>query len=466
MPHYRHLSDETFIVLFTVGLVSSLLSILGSSLIIWNILRRRKHVTSLFHRIMLGLSTADCFCTTAVILQPFLVPVETDLLFAMGNKTTCSAVGVLMMTMVTSYVYSCALSMYFLLIVRQDGAKLSRSPRWEPWLHVTPWLLTLVLALLGIFFDAFTPSPVLGACWLGCTYTDTRDDCLPNTAVYAYRPFTIVAFGSFLTGIVCTCMVFLHVRWKIQRNNLHVFCPPHASASVAEFARPQRRRSSYMVFRHSNGSSGSNDNNSNNKNLATVAQQALCYTAAFANSFLVNLLGLIVAFWEVKDDGTVDRPYLVVTVFLVYTLYPMQGWIHFLIYSRPAVARWCEAYPQCSYVWALGQVMAGRSVDDVPASTSRLDAAAATAAIRHKMNLRHHSTRPNIIVLPEFESKTSKVEEDDDEDDDDMIDLALESVELPVPTATAEILTDSRSDDGTHSSSCIDSDDGIPDNTS
>ena len=220
---------------------------------------------------MLGLSTADFLCTSAVILQPFMLPTYTNLMFAMGNDQTCAGVGVLMLFMLASYLYSCFLGIYFLMVVRQ-GAKMQRSRSFsiEPWLHTWPWLLTIAIAIVGVRSQAFAPSPVLGACWLGCTYTESRDDCLPHEAIYASTPFMVVAFFSFLTGMICTCMVYFTVRRKIRNDEHHVFRPSLELESEITLSVPKQR----------------------NKKLERVAKQALCYAGAYANSFLVVLFGL------------------------------------------------------------------------------------------------------------------------------------------------------------------------------
>lgn len=275
---------------------------------------------------MLGLSTADFLCTSAVILQPFMLPTYTNLMFAMGNDQTCAGVGVLMLFMLASYLYSCFLGIYFLMVVRQ-GAKMQRSRSFsiEPWLHTWPWLLTIAIAIVGVRSQAFAPSPVLGACWLGCTYTESRDDCLPHEAIYASTPFMVVAFFSFLTGMICTCMVYFTVRRKIRNDEHHVFRPSLELESDITLSVPKQR----------------------NKKLERVAEQALCYAGAYANSFLVVLFGLVVSYWEVDEDE-VDRPLFVVTLLIVYSLYPLQGWINFLIYSRPTSKKWrCSPFGRC-----------------------------------------------------------------------------------------------------------------------
>lgn len=72
---FFYYSLPTYILGVLIVQLSSLLSLMGSLTIIYMILRyRRKRLSHLLHRIVLGLSISDAIASTATMLQVFLVP--------------------------------------------------------------------------------------------------------------------------------------------------------------------------------------------------------------------------------------------------------------------------------------------------------------------------------------------------------------------------------------------------------
>ena len=89
---FAYFTTAQYVILFVIGLFSSLLSLAGSSIILWLIIKGRK-LHMLYHQLLFGLSVSDLLMTFTLILQPLLVPSETNYIFAIGNERTCSFVG-------------------------------------------------------------------------------------------------------------------------------------------------------------------------------------------------------------------------------------------------------------------------------------------------------------------------------------------------------------------------------------
>ena len=96
------------------------LSLLGSSYIIYDCLARTKRGRHTYHRLMVGLSVADMTMTTGLFLSTWPMPEDTaNVAFAVGNTHTCAVVGFLEQAGVTAVLYNAALSVYYLLRIRQ-----------------------------------------------------------------------------------------------------------------------------------------------------------------------------------------------------------------------------------------------------------------------------------------------------------------------------------------------------------
>ena len=87
---------QTLVLQYIVYL-SAPWSVAGSALIIWVILNERKSLRkSVYHRLMLGMSTQDlCNSLGILVLGPWAMPQDTiyDLIHARGTFRTCSVAG-------------------------------------------------------------------------------------------------------------------------------------------------------------------------------------------------------------------------------------------------------------------------------------------------------------------------------------------------------------------------------------
>ena len=94
---YRSLSDQQKKLLAVLPIPSSILSLLGSSIIVYMALQARKNTTkkwSPYNRLVMGMSCFDILTSITLMLAPFLYPKETsDKAWVIGSQTSCPAVG-------------------------------------------------------------------------------------------------------------------------------------------------------------------------------------------------------------------------------------------------------------------------------------------------------------------------------------------------------------------------------------
>ena len=165
------LSDRQERVLAFLNIGAALLSMTGSSLIVYHILRNyslrrdsspsetsRKRQTqqqeqpwSPYERIVFALSASDIVFSSTFIAGVFLPPSETSpRLYAVGNDQTCALLGVVSQLGVTTILYNGMLSTYYFCTVRLAMKRKVFEHRIERWMHAGIIGFAVVTAVLGL----------------------------------------------------------------------------------------------------------------------------------------------------------------------------------------------------------------------------------------------------------------------------------------------------------------------------
>ena len=139
------------------------LSCAGSAYILQDVLRDpNKRTKSIYHRIMLGLSTMDILSSVFEwFIGSWAMP-KGSWIWAAGNITTCDIAGfVSVIGYIGSPLYNCSLATFYLLQLRYGWPE-RRMKAIEKWLHIVPCLVTLVVCIYFLATELFGPS--LGIC--------------------------------------------------------------------------------------------------------------------------------------------------------------------------------------------------------------------------------------------------------------------------------------------------------------
>lgn len=286
---------------------------------------------TLFHKLMFGLSLSDILSSATMVLQPFLIPSYTNLPFAHGTNTTCTAMGASMMLVICSYVYSCLISLHFYLTVTSDGR--NNSFLSEIWCHILPWGTAILIAVLGIGFQSFGYEVLLGLCLFGCQEKEQRAGCKSSTETAVTIlgwSFTIVAVIAAAIGVIFTGMILFYTQSVFRKIERHAF----PGSAEMQFRLTQR----------------------------TIARRAACYTTAFLLSFGVNIIGSVAneIYKQNIYDGEMSSNVVFVALLAMYGGFPIQGFLNFLVYFQPTIARWMVSDGARGYFWAVCKVFTGR----------------------------------------------------------------------------------------------------------
>jgi hypothetical protein len=106
---------------------------------------------------MVGLSIADLIFSFSHVMSTLPIPKGYHIL-AVGSVATCDAQGfVTLLTALTTMLYNCSLTTYYLVQLKHNWPN-RRIKALEKWLHVLPWSVGLLAAIISLTFKGFGPS--------------------------------------------------------------------------------------------------------------------------------------------------------------------------------------------------------------------------------------------------------------------------------------------------------------------
>lgn len=340
-------NETQYIVSIGIGMISSVLSMLGSASILFLI---RAHST-VFEQLMFGICVADLLSTISAVAQPYFLPKYTLLPFANGNAATCRSLGFLFYAFLASAVYSLILSHYFWASLRQVQ---NVPPSIPLWIHILPWATMLVYGTVAITLDAINPSMVLGICLADCRIDPVTWECTENGIVphALRRSAASIVMASALVGIYFLVRIQRHVHHQEKRNGRYDFTQSNETTLETRPRRTRRMKATMM--------------------------QALCYSLAFLNSFLA--IGVAITGKEVLHGvlGLRNNWLFFGVEVYVYAMFPLQGFLNWLVFIRPKVIQWKETFQDMSYFWCLRQTILDRQSLVVRERTLSMDLPATT----------------------------------------------------------------------------------------
>jgi len=287
-----------FDAVFFLPIIFGALSLMGSTTIVTILLRKKyKRLSSVYERLILGMSCTDILSSTAVIFSVLPTPAGTfdvsGMRFGYGTTTTCDIQGFFFHAgqMGTTLYYG-ALATYYVLEVSTNTPKKVVKTQIEPFLHAIPILYPITtgifLAVTQEFNNAFT------ICWIAaypfeCRY-NPNVECERGKNFILYRwifvniPIVIVFF------VVVICMITLICTVVRQENKIRKYdFYNNRSAST------RAKRHSFQIIPQSwqqqrSGSIGATStgsiNNSQRKRVKETFKQAMFYISAYLMTFI------------------------------------------------------------------------------------------------------------------------------------------------------------------------------------
>jgi hypothetical protein len=327
------LTDDQEIVLSLLFVFSGTLSVLGSSTIVYKVLKNREKATP-YDRLMLGLSGCDIVASLTLILGPFLLPQETSpRVWARGTDATCTMLGFFAQLAFASIFYNCMLSFYCLLTVRFGVKRKRFAERYETWMHLFTIFYFLLTAVGGAAIGLYSEVDVGFGCWVndypsGCVETDT---CISQHIGWAFGGLPTVF--TFLSLLINNLVIYYHVRRRLGSDTNEGLAAEQALTAKQALTVKQYERISIQKAQ-----------------IEEVATQGFLYVATFICAYTP---AIVLRFVEAYRDSPVDETPIYPLLVLNSIFLPLQGFFNMFVYNRPNYARVRAAHPGMSAFWAV-----------------------------------------------------------------------------------------------------------------
>ena len=307
------LSDKQGITMGICMVISGLLSMFGSTTIVYRIVSKGKDAKT-FDRLMLGLSIFDIFGSIAYILTPISIPAETSSRnWAIGNDVMCSGItGWLTQLSIGVTIYSSAISYYYMATLRQRISSADFAIRFEPLIHGLTFFFFLFTGTSGVLFHMYGEGQLGLTCWIveiprGCT--EDGGGCAHEIIAWTW--------GGIPLMFTLFCLPVNYALTYISVRKMFKIMAQYNPAQAAH--------------------------------IRTMAIQGTLYVVAFYISWVPQLV--------LRSSGYMrsDEPRIYWLLLLNSITYPIQGFLNMIIYNRPNFMRlraagsplWKALYAAC-----------------------------------------------------------------------------------------------------------------------
>jgi len=290
-------------ILTIVPKFTSFLSILGSTMIISQVLQSRTNRGHTQQRLVCVMSIIDLTVSTAWFLTPLFVTEEMDqFLWGIGNMFSCSLQGFIVQFSISGVLYNASLSLYYLLVIKY-GFQRQEMVIIEKYMHAFALLFGITTATTALALNL---------------YEDANWDCWisPTKQTFQWAFFFAPLWIAIIFVITCMFKIYLHVR-TAERNSIRW---SQVSGRVVRLTKTR-----------------------------AVAQQGALYVGAFFVTWLFPTIARVV-----KLSGKEPPDWLVA---LSGSFIPIQGFFNAMVYFRLRFRNCRRANPEKSRVWVVRKII-------------------------------------------------------------------------------------------------------------
>jgi hypothetical protein len=392
------LTDDQERVLAILPIPSAILSILGSSAIIYRALKsREQRKWTPYERLLLAMSICDIIASIAISLATFLRPQETSSwVWAFGNDASCSAIGFLNQLSFSAMLYNGMLSIYFVLTARFGFKNAYIAKCVEPMMHFIAIGYPLITATSGAMLGVYGEVAAGLGCWVtnyGCD--ENGENCISQViACFYYALPALFVLGTLVANnLVIYIFVWQQTRTrsKLKRN------PPNSSKSPDSVVGKRTTLESFISNNDSLGISEPSNTNAGsyhcetrawetefsspsfslkeeqgkhasyshckrqNQRLKLVSSQAFLFVA----SYVVCWSGIMALAQSAANADSEEHEVMVEyypIAILQAALFPLQGLLNMIVHIRPKYLKWMHEFPSETRLWAAKRAIFGDEV--------------------------------------------------------------------------------------------------------
>jgi hypothetical protein len=332
------------------------ISAFSSAALIISIFRSTLKLSTIYRRIIFGISVTDLIQSCSHIFAAFVLPKESGMWAAIGNTTSCEIRGfVSTIASCMAFLYSISLSLYFLLVVKYNESETRIKRKFEPFFHAVPILYSLVVSVYILATRNF--NRIGPTCWIAPRPYNCKDD--PNVECKSFGntkilvlisnafPAILAFFANcFILGVICYT-VQEHHSANLQMYNrqslaLPISSPQQEPDQISPLAARLSRPSKAMVQR-----------------MKQIYHRAAAYITGFLITYIFAFIAMV---WTIC---TVHYPPFAV-IFLARSLFTLQGFFNILIYTHPHVISYRRNHSEYLWIRALFDVVkSGGDSDEI-----------------------------------------------------------------------------------------------------
>lgn len=220
------LSQEIAVAVATM--IGALLSLFGSSCIIWNILRKQKYKQDTYHRLLFAICAFDVLGAIGWFMAPLAPPKDSSpRALSIGNTASCTSQAFFLQAGIAFMIYNACLSIFYLLTIGHNVPQ--RRMIWrETIMHVVSLIWGLGAAIIPIPLEIYNEIGVGSGCWIqrypvACETEENPVPCSRGANIDHTMVGNILAgvpaVVSLLTVIVCNFLIYRAVRQRELASN-------------------------------------------------------------------------------------------------------------------------------------------------------------------------------------------------------------------------------------------------------
>ena len=282
----------------TLPIITTPLSLLGSSAILYVISRSKDKLSTTLNRLLVGLCVGDLIFSFPMLFSKAIIKLEdrmrTDAdgvdrpVPGTTNWAACETQGFLLLVGgLLSICYNCALCVYYVCVIKMNYSDTKIKKKIEPFLHANACLVAITLPSAALATKSINP-------WYNiCRIQEYRpkdcefDDCGRGKSAYIFDLFIIVSMiVVFIAIIAMMAVVYLQV-WRQERRMRN---SGYRSSNNARAAGNEAN----MIAGRQNQAQANNANSGLLRQNVTNSRKVLNQGLAYAGAFFTTWFSFIV----------------------------------------------------------------------------------------------------------------------------------------------------------------------------
>ena len=379
-PYTDNLYTETQQkVLFALPIIPGILSVIGSSLIIYVIFSDAKRkLQRVYHRVLAAYSVIDVLVSVQYVLSSMVVPKGTPGVYgAMGNWYTCQASGFFLQFGFSLGLYLAFICLYYLLMVKYLVRGEIIAKKIEVYVHIFAFLVPLLQGVLMVVLDQYNPANIsTGQCFINCYPANCiREDGVECERGEDYIVWDLIAYpplAVYFQVVLISCVMTYRTvkttrnrqnRWSFSQSNLNVdvrssaFTPERVTHATRKHSRWGQLWA--FVTRRPLAVDGRDRTSVGHAALTETTQQTFIQCMLYITSFFLTYIAIgVVSVGALVFDGVEkNRTFYFFWVSLAKICVPSTGIWNFWIFCRPRLIILRKRNPDVSTTALLWQII-------------------------------------------------------------------------------------------------------------